>query len=99
MSNPHRIGGDTPQKKERLKTKREKKSKRLRKKLARKREKARKKLIESDPEINYLVVNCQTKRGFATKLEALKYKPSDLHVYECEVCMGWHFTSRPRKTA
>ena len=85
---------DSLGKKMRAKAKREKK---LKKKLKRKyseRMEKRKDLLDSNPEINLLVLNCQMKRAFATRLEAMRWKPRGLYIYECDVCMGYHFTSR-----
>lgn len=89
--------GDTVNKKLRLKKQRERKTERLRKKLERKREKKREELRKSDPEINHLVLNCKTKRGFPDRQTALRFKPQDLDIYECDICLGWHFTKRRKQ--
>jgi len=58
-------------------------------------------LTESDPDMPMMEIICQTKTGFIDKATALrKIPPTAFHVlsvYECDVCMGWHFTSNPTR--
>ena len=80
---------------ERKKESRKRKDLRECRKRKRKRDAEIRKLCESDPELGLSEIVCQTKKGFATRMEAIAGKPrSCLRVYECDVCMGWHFTSK-----
>lgn len=93
MSKPKTSRFDSLGKKLRAKKKREKKQKARKKRLRKQRDEKLKKLRESDPEINYLELMCKSKAAYPNAVEALKHKPRDLDMYECNVCMGWHFTS------
>ena len=84
-------------KKQRDFKKKENKRARLTKKLKRRRSNAVRLLQESNPEMSRLEVNCKTKKRFATRQEALLIKPKGVSIYECEVCLGYHFTGFPRE--
>ena len=58
------------------------------------------KLEESNHDMPMMEIICQTKRGFLDRVTALLCKPrADLSIYECDICMGFHYTSQKQKGA
>jgi hypothetical protein len=87
--------GNQQKKKKRLKRKARANRARLKKRAS-----EMQKLMESEEDIPMMEIICQTKRGFPDRLTALLCKPnSGLSIYQCDVCLGFHYTSQKRRNS